>query len=67
MGPAILEKFHAPARCVPPGSALAVSLQASTARQSSTAVPRRAQSWRYAGNTPTSCLLAGSHPSRMQS
>lgn len=35
--------------------ALTAPLQAGMARQSGTVVPRGAQSWRYAGNTPTSC------------
>lgn len=39
---------------VPPGLARAAPMSSGTARQSGTGVPCGAQSWRYAGNTPTS-------------
>lgn len=41
---------------LPPGSPCAAPLRSGTARQSGTGVPCGAQSWRYAGNTPTSRL-----------
>lgn len=44
----------ASARRVPPGLAWAAPLRSGMARQSGTGVPCGAQSWRYAGNTPTS-------------
>lgn len=44
----------ASARWVPPGLARAAPLPSSMVRQSGTQVPCGAQSWRYAGNTPTS-------------